>query len=165
MSRWKQKYENHAFHSHWKGLKSAFEKTELTIDASKEVRGEWARLKKMIVYVDDIFLVVDFDLINLSELDKATNFIKTITDQLYAFQSDPRVDVLVSANDNFDAILSYLQAYQFGAVSTLKSKQKAASSYLASLSDLSEQMQKALQDQLVRSRGQSVRCIKSLRKR
>ncbi|QOY51710.1 hypothetical protein [Candidatus Sulfurimonas baltica] len=110
MSRWIVNFDNDVFKTTWEDLKAKLDISEVDETTATSVE-ELARLKKVIVFIDNAFEGIDPELIPASFI---TNFNTQTTEcrnQIISYNSNKNIGHITNANNNADNLLSYIRPY------------------------------------------------------
>jgi hypothetical protein len=111
MSRWKEAFENGAFKVAWDKLSD----TVLSIQEEKiniEDATELARLKRVVVYLNDTLDYLDFDLVSIALFsDALTQHCTKAFNELSLYLSSQNKTNLINTNTSIDVILNHLKGY------------------------------------------------------
>ncbi|WP_394178422.1 hypothetical protein [Marinomonas posidonica] len=111
MSRWKEAFENGTFKVAWDKLSD----TVLSIQEEKiniEDATELARLKKVVVYLNDTLNYLDFDLVSIALFsDALTQHCTKAFNELSLYLSSQNKTNLINTNTSIDVILNNLKGY------------------------------------------------------
>ena len=132
MSRWIQDFENHAFQANWGEAKTLVYGISISSGASEPELKEYARLKKVVIYIDDLIDSADPELIPLSVWNNFTSQCNNIKSQINHFRNNNNFSHLNSANTYLDNLLTYISPY----VRNGKSSAQAAGRAFKLYSDL-----------------------------
>lgn len=133
MSRWQDAFEQHSFQAEWSDLIG--EVSSLTVDDETVFTTveELARLKKLLVYINQIINAIDVELTPQSTWENFAAQISPCLQQVKDYRSNRNVSHLIGANKNADNLLSYVKPYMALPADVLTALDKAASSYRSSL--------------------------------
>lgn len=110
MSRWIDNFDNHAFKTTWEDLKTKLELSEVNETIANNVE-ELARLKKVVVFIDNAFKGIDPELVPLNIIGNLNSQASACRDQINAYNGNANIDHIVNANNNVDMLLTYIQPY------------------------------------------------------
>ena len=111
MSRWVEGFENHAFQASWVNVKNSLEKISIPAGTTAPSLKEYARLKKVIEYIDALLESSDPELIPLSVWNNFTGQSNNVKSQIAAFNTNSNFSHLTNANNYLDNILTYISPY------------------------------------------------------
>jgi len=112
MSRWIKQYEEHPFQSIWNeivGLEKELKVDDSTIVTSVE---EIARLKKVIIFVNELLNSSDPELIPKTIWGNFQDQSDSCLQQIKSYQSNRNINHIAHANGYLDNLLSYIKPYQ-----------------------------------------------------
>ena len=111
MSRWLTEFKNHPFQQNWQALKS--ESSEIEVDDQTILTSvqELARLKKVIVYIDEILNTIDPELIPRTTWTNFQQQLDPCLQQVRSYTSSKNIGNINQANDHIDNLLSYVKPY------------------------------------------------------
>lgn len=129
MSRWSTEFLNHPLHQFWKELKvevPLLKVDDETVTTSVE---EVARLKKIIVYLGELFGCIDPEITPRSVWAAFLPQAQACLDQVRAFSSNRNIAHVIQANEHADNLLTYLKPYLVDPAAVVSAIQQTAQSY------------------------------------
>lgn len=110
MSRWIDGFDNHVFRPTWEDLKEKLEQSEVDITIPTQIQ-ELARLKKVIIFLDNVLNGLDPELVPKSILDSFHQQVGPCRDHINTFNNNKNISHLKTANNHADNLLSYIRPY------------------------------------------------------
>lgn len=110
MSRWTETFKSHPFQANWKSileLISSLKPQDLTAEGAME----WARLNKVIRYVDEQIKSIDPELAPATLAEPLNSYLQNILNELRAYEQNRNWGHIQNANNYFDSVLAYLRPY------------------------------------------------------
>lgn len=138
MSRWVQKFNDHPFHAEWEKLLAELKTAKVddqTIDTSVQ---ELARLKKVVIFIDEIVSSIDPELIPLSTWDHFNSQATPCAQQIARFNSNRDINHIQEANARADNLITYVRPYMVAEGKAAKAMQVAAQEYVKVVSGYME---------------------------
>lgn len=115
MSKWKNRIFNHQFCQSLETFSKALEQFEFPSDLSEEAISDYARIKKVVNYLQVLIIASDPDLISINSLNEAAEKITSALNQFNQFVGNKNVGHLTNANNNLDTVLfSVSKIFFFG---------------------------------------------------
>lgn len=111
MSRWMEQFTNHAFQKVWVDLKEALDKSTIDDETITTSVKEFARLRKIIAYLDEMILSIDPELVPLDTWDKFNTQATPCLQKLNDYNSDKNIAHINQANAHADNLLTYVRPY------------------------------------------------------
>lgn len=135
MSRWTEQFENHPFQAIWGEIIELSK--ELDVDDSTVVTSveEIARLKKIIVFLDDLLKSCDPEFIPETTWNNFNSQSTICIQEMRNYQSNRNIAHVKKANGNLDNLLTYIRPYQVVTSKVAKSAQKSFLAYTKTINE------------------------------
>jgi len=137
-SRWATELAQHPFQMVWKMLKGELVNVEIDDQTVPTSVYELARLKRVVIYLDQIIKSLDPDLTPKAIWSSFQQQAEGCLNQVRAYASDKNIGHIVSANDHADNLLTYVRPYQVIPEDALRALSSAAGAYSAQLNEYVE---------------------------
>jgi len=111
MSRWIEGFKNHAFQASWINVKNSLEEISIPAGTTAPNLKEYARLKKVVEYIDALLKSSDPELIPLGIWKNFVGQANNVNSQIANFNANNNFSHLTSANTYLDNILTYISPY------------------------------------------------------
>lgn len=132
-SRWADEFSRHPFQPIWAGIKNDLENTEVDDQTVITSVTELARLKRVIVYLDEIISTVDPDLTPRSVWSNFHSQADACWQQIKAYASTKNIGHIQQANEHADNLLTYVRPYLVLPQEAVNALQKSAQNYASQL--------------------------------
>lgn len=132
-SRWADGFARHPFQEIWSGIKNDLENTEVDDQTVTTSVTELARLKRVVVYLDEIISTVDPDLTPRSVWDNFHSQANACWQQIKAYTSNKNISHIQQANENADNLLTYVRPFMVLPQEAVIALQKSAQTYASQL--------------------------------
>ena len=142
MSRWTSNFAAHAFNSEWERVKHAVEAINSDDPEVIAHADEFARLKKVLTYIDKAMQGIDPELLPLNFWDGIRDQMKACADQLNNFSSSKGLAHLQAANQHLDVILSQVRPHMLAKGRLGPALQSAAKAYASAIEEASDALSK-----------------------
>jgi archaellin len=159
VSRWLDQFKNHVFRLDWAVLKSELENAEIEDESILTSVEELARLKKVVVYLDQLMAFIDPELVPQQTW---TNFHKQVApckNEVIQFNANKNIAHLTNANEHVDNLLSYVRPWVVSdPVKASKAMSASLETYNSTISEYSEKYRidaKKLVDELELAKKQA----------
>ncbi|MDR6842412.1 hypothetical protein [Pseudoxanthomonas sacheonensis] len=141
MSRWSDQFKNHAFHTDWASLAALLEGASAV---ELEDAEEFARLRKVFVFVSGLLDGMDPEIVNANALTNMHSPAQAVINEVSAYFSNSNVGHLHNANASMDTIVVQASQTPFMAFGTAKaSLTKAATAYADAMHSHAEKYKEA----------------------
>lgn len=111
MSRWVEGFENHAFQASWVNVKNSLDEISIPAGTTAPNLKEYARLKKVVEYIDALLKASDPELIPLGVWNNFTGQSNNVNSQITNFNANNDFGHLTNANNYLDNLLTYISPY------------------------------------------------------
>lgn len=111
MSRWVEGFQNHAFQASWANVKNSLKEISIPAGTPSPNLKEYARLKKVIEYIDALLEASDPELIPMAVWDNFTGQSNNVNSQVTNFNANNDFSHLKNANNYLDHLLTYISPY------------------------------------------------------
>lgn len=128
MSRWVNGFKNHPFQAVWNDLKGKLEASEVDGSKPSDVE-ELARLKKVVVFIDNALENIDPELFPQNVLNSFNQQSTECRNHIQNYNSNKNIGHLQNANSNADNLLSYIRPYMIHESSMKKTLLAAVRAY------------------------------------
>ncbi|WP_354677017.1 hypothetical protein [Cupriavidus plantarum] len=132
-SRWADEFARHPFQAVWEGIKQDLENAEVDDQTVTTSVTELARLKRVVIYLDEIISTVDPDLTPRSVWNNFQSQADPCWQQIKAYASDKNISHIQQANEHADNLLTYVRPYMVLPQEALGALQKSAQTYASEL--------------------------------
>lgn len=132
-SRWANEFSRHPFQPIWAEIKNDLGHTDVDDQTVITSVTELARLKRVIVYLDEIISTIDPDLTPLSIWSSFQSQANACLQQIKAYTSSKNIAHILQANEHADNLLTYVRPYMVlpsEVVGALKTSAQAYASQL-----------------------------------
>jgi len=126
MSRWIESFKNHQFQGTWNRILEISDEIVVDDDTIVTSVEEIARFNKAVIFVNELILACDPELVPISTWDNFHNQSNACLQQVNNYQSNRNIAHIQSANNNLDNLLTYIRPYQ---VTTGKAAKSARASF------------------------------------
>jgi hypothetical protein len=111
MSRWIDEFKSHAFQAIWIDLKSTLD--GVAVDDKTVITSvtELARLKKVVVYLDELIQGVDPEIVPAGTWTSFGSQATPCNQQIQAFVTNRNIAHIQAANKHADNLLTYIRPY------------------------------------------------------
>lgn len=135
MNRWAKRLADSGFQSNWNDVLS--KSRSLTVAGSSSVSAieELARLKKAVVYIDNLLKAVDPDLFPQSALQQLESEGPSCLGHIDAFSGDSQESHLQNANDSLDRLLNLIRPHAIASGRAAKHLRDAVTAYSSALQE------------------------------
>ena len=136
MSRWSDQFNGHPFHTDWVTLAGMLEEA-----ASADIKDaeEYARLKKVAVFVKGLIDGMDPEIVGVSVLNNMHSALLNTIAEVSGYFSNRNVAHLANANAHMDTLVTYVSQTPFMAFGTAKAAlTKAAGAYAEAMHSYAE---------------------------
>jgi hypothetical protein len=138
MSRWLTNYKNHPFQNNWVEIKEVLKGVNVDDQTILTDVQELARLKKVIVYIDEIQSGLDPELVPKSTWSSFQQQLEPCLQQLLLYKNSKLISHLNQANDHADNLLSYVKPYFTTHENIISALKLGANAYEAQFTDYAE---------------------------
>ena len=132
-SRWADEFSRHPFQPIWAGIKTDLANTEVDDQTVITSVTELARLKRVIVYLDEIISTVDPDLTPRSVWSNFYSQAEACLQNIRAYTSSKNISYIQQANEHADNLLTYVRPYMVLPQEALSALQNSAQAYASQL--------------------------------
>lgn len=132
-SRWADDFLQHPFQGTWQGIKNDLENTEVDDQTVTTSVTELARLKRVVVYLDEVIRTIDPDLTPRSVWNNFQSQAEACWQQIKAYASDKDISHIRQANEHADNLLTYVRPFMVLPKEALTALEKSAQSYASQL--------------------------------
>lgn len=134
MSRWIENFKNHAFQKVWLDILEESKKLNLNTTTSSDVQ-ELARLKKVIIYIDELLNACDPEIIQSNVWDAFNEQSTECLKQIYLFNQNNDMGHLQSSNANLDTLLTSIRPYILNSSYVAQATKKAFEAYSKTINE------------------------------
>lgn len=132
-SRWADEFARHPFQAVWQGIKHDLENIEVDDQTVTTSVTELARLKRVVIYLDEIIGTVDPDLTPRSVWGNFHSQADACWQQIKAYVSNKNIAHIQQANEHADNLLTYVRPYMVLPQEAVSALQKSAQTYASQL--------------------------------
>jgi len=132
-SRWIAEFTNHPFQERWMELKELLDMTVVDDQTVSTAVQELTRLKRVVVYIDEIISNIDPEITPKSIWTSFQQQEETLFQQVNAYVSSRNIGHIVNANENADNLLTYVRPYMVLPEAALTALKRSALSYTVEL--------------------------------
>lgn len=132
-SRWADEFSRHPFQPIWAGIKNDLANIDVDDQTVITSVTELARLKRVIVYLDEIISTVDPDLTPRSVWSNFESQSDACSQQIRAYSSTKNISHIQQANEHADNLLTYVRPYMVLPQEAVSALQKSAQTYASQL--------------------------------
>lgn len=111
MSRWIDNFNSHAFQGIWQQLKDEIDATKIDDETVITDVAEFARLRKVIGYIDGMIQSIDPELVPPGTWDSFRDQANNCYQQLTSYRSNRNIGHITNANGHADNLLTYIRPY------------------------------------------------------
>ncbi|UUN86516.1 hypothetical protein [Pseudomonas extremorientalis] len=135
MTRWSREFQEGAFHENWKALTTKIAEVTVDDETVTTTVEELARLRKAITFVDEIICNIDPELTPKSVWTSCVPQAQACVQQINNYNSYRNATHLVTANEHFDNILTYVRPYMVPPSEALTGYGNASQSFSETVSE------------------------------
>lgn len=153
MSRWQSQYVDHPFHQTWKQINQVVDDLQLKNDFTGPEIEEFSRIKKIVVYIQNLMDSSDKELVPPDVWSNFQNHCPHCFNALNTYRANRNIGHLAQANDYLTTLLTYLKPYVVDGRSAARASTMAQKEYqvvvmehLSKIQKRSDGLIKALND-------------------
>lgn len=138
MSRWVTEFTQHPFQVIWNTLKGELALVEVDDQTVPTSLDELARLKRVVVYLDEMIASIDPDITPKSVWANFQPQADSCLQQIRFYVSNKQISHIIQANEHADNLLTYLKPYFIFPTEVIKALQNSAKKYVSEVENYVE---------------------------